>query len=121
MGWLIGYYDMDIYGEASASPYGHITVNFLTGEVTGGPASKSLSDAIERYREVLPGFCEKHGVSLAAFRELVVRFSGGPLGRRFEIAIQDQFGRRSTTSYRGVPAQRVKVLDGLGRVRPRVG
>lgn len=112
---------MDIYGEASASAEGYITVDFLTGEISGGPASENLSRAIEQYREALPGFCEKHGASLAAFHELTVRFSGGPLGRRFQVAVKDEFGRRSTTEYGGAPGQRVKVLDGLGRLRPKVG
>lgn len=121
LGLPIGHYGMDIYGEAAASANGHITIDFLSGEITGGPASKSLSDAIERYREALPAFCEKHGMPLGAFHEFTVRFSNGPLGRRFLVVVRDEFGRRSATEYGGLQSKRLRVFSDPGRLRPSGG
>ena len=41
------------------------------------------------------------------------------LGGVFTVTIEDARKRRSTTEYAGVPGQRVKILDDLGRLRPK--
>lgn len=120
MGFLIGVYAMDIFGEAGATPEGYIEVDFLTGEITGGQASASLARALKLYSEVaLPHLCESHGGSPSDFRQLKVRFQADPLSPQFKVTVEDQRGRQATTHYEGLPARRVKVLDQLGRVRRR--
>ena len=47
IGLLIGVYEMDIFGEASTSKQGFITVDFLNGTTAGGTASDSLMKAIQ--------------------------------------------------------------------------
>ena len=75
-GLLIGVYGMDVFGEAKQSTDGFIEVDFLTGSSSGGKPSPSLARAFELYSKALPSFCEKHGASSAAFRQLSARFFG---------------------------------------------
>jgi hypothetical protein len=96
-----------------------MTVNFLTGQIPGGRPSASLAEAISLYQDALPRFCERHGASISDFRELTVRYFPGVLDNRFIVTIEDTPGRRSSTDYGGGPGQRVKVLDDLGRLRPK--
>lgn len=117
LGFMIGVYDMDIYGEAAAIPEGCIEVDFLAGKVLQGDHSQSLAQAILLYAKELPQFCERNGASISEFRKLVVRFSCGRIASGFAVTVEDQNGRSSTDEYRGSPAERVKILDGLGRVR----
>ena len=120
MGFMIGLYQMDIYGEAAASAEGFIEVDLLTGQTTGGAPSESLSRALKLYSaEAPPQLCEKHGISPSAFRELRVRFWRMALSGRFEVKVTDANGRSDSTQYVGLPASRVKVLDQLGRIRPK--
>lgn len=117
IGLLIGFYEMDVYGEAAGSPEGFITVDFLNGTSTGGRPSAFLARAIGLYRNALAEFCEKHGASPLAFRELTARYSIDTFGRRFLVTVADQQGRRSADEYVGTPGRRVRVLDSHGRVR----
>ncbi|MGF1593995.1 MAG: hypothetical protein ACFCUW_11980 [Kiloniellaceae bacterium] len=119
LGLVIGYCPTDIFGEARKASGGYLAVDFLTGQISGGQATASLAKAITRYRDALPGFCEKHGASVSDFRELTVRYVPGVLHNRFIVAIEDTRGRRSSTEYAGMPGQRVKVLDERGRLRPK--
>src|SRR6185295_8492745 len=117
IGLLIGYYEMDVFGEASRSPEGFITVDFLTGTCAAGTPSPSLARAVARYKDALVDLCRRHGASISAFRELTARCSVDVYGRRFVVTIEDQQGHRSTDEYVGSPGRRVKVLDHLGRIR----
>lgn len=120
LGFLIGVYSMDVYGEASAMPEGYIEVDFLTGATTGGKPSSSLARALKLYSEIaLPRLCETHGATLCEFRRLDVRFWPGPMYGRFEVKVEGRKGRVSTAEYEGAPGRRVKVLDHLGRLRPK--
>ncbi|HEX8223249.1 MAG TPA: hypothetical protein VF605_05485 [Allosphingosinicella sp.] len=119
MGFMIGVYEMDVFGEAAGCAGGAITVDFLAGAVVEGEASSSLRGAAARYRAALAGLCAKHGGSTDDFRELKVRYWSIPTGRRFAVTVEDSSGRRSTTEYGGLPAQRLKATDGLGRLRPK--
>jgi hypothetical protein len=124
IGLLVGLYEMDVFGEAGRSQEGFIIVDFLTGTVSGGQPSQSLEEAVVRYRDALPKLCQKHATSIDAFRELTVRYSAGRSaedisGRRFVVTIEDQTGHRTSTEYGGLPGQRVKILDHLGRLRPK--
>jgi hypothetical protein len=116
---LIGAYDLDVFGEASQSPEGFITVDFLSGSTSGGKPSKRLAKAVKSFREALPGLCEKHGATASAFAELTARYSSTPSGNRFTVTVADRAGRRTMTEYGGHDGQRVKVLDGEGRLRPK--
>ena len=121
LGFMIGLYEMRIFEEARASPEGYIEVDFLTGAVTGGP-SPSLARALQLYAdEALPELCRRHGGSPSDFRRLVVRFSGPPSGVRFVVTVEDQRGKSSIDEYEGFAGRRIKVLDHLGRIRPKVG
>jgi hypothetical protein len=37
----------------------------------------------------------------------------------FSVSIQDRAGRFSKTDYVGIPGRRLKVMDALGRLRPK--
>lgn len=117
IGLLIGYYQMDIFGEASRSPEGFIAVDFLAGMCSTGTPSQSLARAIALYKDALADLCVRHGTSIAAFRELSARYSADAYGARFVVTVEDQQGRRSTDEYVGIPGRRPKVLDHLGRIR----
>jgi hypothetical protein len=119
IGLLIGVYEMDVYGEASRSQDGSLTIDLLAGRVTEGTASSSLAEAVSMYRDALAKLCSKAGGSISELREATVRYWSDPLGCRFAVTIEDTSGRRSTTEYVGVPGKRPKVMDALGRLRPK--
>ncbi|MDC7694428.1 hypothetical protein PQU94_09055 [Asticcacaulis sp. DXS10W] len=119
MGFMIGVYATDIFGEASATPEGYILVDFITGETSGGKVSPSLAKAVLLYSQMLGDLCNRHGVPSNAFRLLEVRYVHDPYGQRFVVSIEDQTGRKSIDEYIGNPGKRVKELDHLGRIRPK--
>ena len=123
IGLLIGHYEMDVFGEASRSPDRSIIVDFLNGVVVEGECSPSLAAAVSRYRVALQELCSKAGGSFAEIREAKVRYwsdvLGLRLGDRYSVTLEDATGRRSTTEYAGIPGRRVKVMDQLGRLRPK--
>jgi hypothetical protein len=119
MGFMIGVFQVDVFGEADCSAGGSVTVDFVEGNVVEGDPSPTLRRAVELYGEALPGLCAKHGGSIDDFKELKVRYWSTHTGRRFAVTVEDAAGRRSTTEYEGVAAQRVKVTDALGRLRPK--
>lgn len=120
MGFMIGVHQMDVYGEAAASAEGYIEVDLLTGTTAGATPSDGLSRAIELYAtRALPDICSRHGVSPSAFRELRVRFWRSHASGRFRVHVTDANGRSASGEYEGLPARRLKVLDHLGRARPR--
>jgi hypothetical protein len=117
IGMMIGVYEMDIFGEAAATPEGFIEVDFLTGRSSGGKPSRELARALKLYAAALPDLCRRHGIDVVEFRELSARFSGRPLCSGYTVTIENREGRRSTDEYRGVPGRRPRVLDHLGRIR----
>ena len=120
IGLLIGVYEMDIFGEARRRSDGFITIDFLRGKAIGGSVSPSLAEALKLYSEALPRLCQSHGASHADFRELTARYSLNAHGEgQFIVTIEDKAGRRSTDEYSGFPGHRIKVLDPLGRLRPK--
>jgi len=108
MGFLIGVYATDIFGEAAKSPEGFITVDFLYGITTGGTPSTSLAKAIELYRDALPNLCASHGTSISSFRKLTARYSMDADDQRVIVEIEDEKGRASTDEYIGLSRRRVK-------------
>lgn len=119
MGFMIGVFQTDVFGEAAGSAGGAITVDFLGGAVVEGDASLGLSRAVALYRDALAGLCAKHGGSISDFRELKVRYWSSHADRRFDVTVEDASGRRSTTDYGGNAAERLKVVDSQGRRRPK--
>jgi hypothetical protein len=116
-GFLIGYYPIDVFGEASRSPSGLITVDFLQGTVAGAPSG--LEEAVRLYRDALPDLCVKQGVSVSDFSELLVQFSKTSTERRFTVTVVDRNGRQSVTKYCGLESRRLKAIDKAGRQRPK--
>jgi len=119
IGLLIGHYETDVFDEASRSGGGSLTIDLLAGRVTEGTASEALSEAVSLYREALADLCVKAGGSVAELSQAKVRYWSDPLDRGFAVTIEDANGRRSTTEYAGVPGRRPKVMDALGRLRPK--
>lgn len=106
-GLLIGDYQLDVFGEAAASPEGFICVDFLAGSSTGGTASSSLAKAITLYRDALPGLCERQNVELQAIDVMTARYEADALYRvRFTVTVADRSGRRSVDRYVGWPGKR---------------
>lgn len=108
MGFMIGVYGIDIFGEAGRSPGGSITVDFLSGRVASGEASASLIKAVELYRTAFDELCVKHGVEPWSFKTATARFGTDPsLGRWFETFVEDRNGRTSTDRYFGLQSRRL--------------
>jgi hypothetical protein len=116
-GLLIGVYEMDVFGEAANTPDGFLEVDFLSGTVSGGRPSRTLTEAVRLYSQALPELCDRQGAKVDDFAELTARYSGRHPGVRFSVAVTDRLGNRSIDEYVGVPGARPKVLDPLGRVR----
>jgi hypothetical protein len=116
IGMLVGFYEMDVFGEASRSPEGYILVDFLTGTSSGAVPSPYLAKAIASYQKGLADLCEKHGTTPAAFQELTARYSGRG---HIVVTVMDEAGRHSSREFVGTPARRPRVLDQQGRVRPK--
>jgi hypothetical protein len=119
IGLLVGVYEMDAFEEARNSEEGFITVDFLNGRIQGGCPSASLAKAVALYRDALPDLCERQGASISNFRALTARFSVSAYGKRVQVIVEDENGRSSTDEYVGIPLKRVRILDSLGRVRPK--
>lgn len=119
IGLMIGHYEMDVYGDAQRSPEGAITVDFLQGIVIEGAPSTALVKSVALYKTALAQLCAKAGGSITDLAEATARFWSDPLSCHFTVTITDRDGRRSATEYAGTPGQRVKILDALGRLRPR--
>ncbi|WP_424630198.1 hypothetical protein [Bradyrhizobium sp. SYSU BS000235] len=111
----------DIFGEISQSPEKYIVVDFLTGDVEGCQPSQVLRGAIAYYKKTLPEFFEKNHASVSDVRELKVRYYFVLIEKRFLVTFTDARGRQSITEYGGWGGKRVKVLDWLGRLRPKIG
>lgn len=109
IGLLIGVYQMDIFGEASGSPEGFITVDFLTGTTDGGKPSKGLQKAVSLYCDALVKLCERHGVDKSSFKTLTARYGVDAVyGGHFTVTVEDHKGRRSVDQYSGMGGHRIR-------------
>lgn len=117
MGFPIGYYVTDVFGEAQKAPGRFITADFLKGDLVAGSASLSLARAVRLYSDALVSISAKHGVSVQDFRMLIARFSTSGSQPTVLITIEDSQGRRSTDEYVGIPLRHIKTVDGAGRIR----
>ncbi|WP_158745433.1 hypothetical protein [Acidisphaera sp. L21] len=116
-GFLIGYYAMDVFGEAARSPVGSISINILTGGITKGEGSQSLAKAFSLYSAAFQSFCNKHGTCVEEFAEFSAVFKADPVERYVVVTVVDRHGRHSETEYTGDPLRRMMVLDAKGRFR----
>jgi len=118
IGLPIGVYMTDVFAEASRQTgQDFIIVDFLSGTCASGAPSPSLARAIALYTGALADLCKLHGTSPSAFGKLTVRYSIDARGRRFTVTVEDRFGHHADDEYVGVPGRRIRVVDGLGRVR----
>lgn len=108
MGFMIGVYGTDIFGEAGRSKEGVIAVDFLTGRVISGEASPFLSKAVSLYRTAFDELCLKHGVEPWSFKTATARFgTDAKLGRWIETTVADRNGRAATDRYVGPESRRL--------------
>lgn len=113
IGMMIGVYDMDVFGEASAGRPGYIEVDFLLGTTSGSPSSRKLRKAITLYCKALPSFCERHGVDLNQVKAIRARFEVHPVaGRHFTVTVENARGKRSVDQYVGMPGRRLRRREG---------
>lgn len=107
---MIGYYEMDVFGEAADGPEGYIEVDFLRGTTSGSPASRKLSRAVSLYsKDALPDLCKRHGVRVEDFKLLRARFGvDRAYGRHFAVTVANASGKSSTDRYLGVPGKRLR-------------
>ena len=109
IGFVIGMYEMDIFGEASASSEGFISVDFLNGSTTGAVPSSNLSRAIFLYKEALPAMCEKHHIDLPEIKTIIARFGTDPAyGPHFKVTVEDTHGKSATDQYVGIPGRKLR-------------
>ncbi len=109
LGFPIGVFAMDVYGEASAPPEGFIVVDFVNGTTSGGAVSPGLARATAFYREAFVELCGWHGVAPECFVSLTARFgTDAAYGRHFTVELEDHLHRRSREQYVGVPGRRVR-------------
>ncbi len=107
---LVGYYEVDIFGEAASSPAGYVEVDFLTGTSSGSLTSPTLTKVITLYRDALDRLCASHGTSASAFTVLTARFAtDSRYGGHFTVTVEDPSGRRSVDEYLGTPGRKLKV------------
>jgi hypothetical protein len=117
--FLVGVYDTGLDEALGEAPGGVITADFLHGTIDPPLPGSQLANAVSLVPKVLPEFCAKHGVPVSAFRELRARYCMSLDGLRCTVMVEDEEGRWSETDYGGYSSQRVKALDGAGRLRKR--
>jgi hypothetical protein len=105
--FLIGVYDLDIFGEARRTPEGFILVDFLAGTSSGG--SEEFRRAIALCPSALDQLCKKHGFSVTEFKTLTARYGVDRVyGGHFTVSIESKAGRRSSEQYVGMPGRRLR-------------
>lgn len=111
---MIGIYNIDVFGEASAGASGYIEVDFVRGTTTGSTSSPNLRGAVALYRsEALPALCTKHGVDLNEVKTIKARFEmDAAAGRHYTVMVENTHGKHSVDQYVGVPGRRLRRRQG---------
>ncbi len=119
LGFVIGHWSTDVFAEAAGNADNCIEVDFLNGSVTHGLASRNFLDALKAYKAGFSSFCLKNGVVRRDFSCFRARYF--TLGKfvYFTVFVTDRRGKSSIREYEGFPGRRVKVVDPLGRPRPK--
>jgi len=108
MGFLIGIYQTNVFAEAAGEPEGFLLIDFLAGTTTANTVSAGFRDAIAHYKDALPQFCLKHGIDLAEFKRLEVRYGTDVVyGPHFTVTVEGTDGRLSIDQYVGIPGKRM--------------
>ena len=118
LGFVVGYYETNVFADAACNPDGYLVVDFLTGQLDEGNASDQLLHALPVFRNEFESFCQKPGATKSDFTEFKTRFEAGRRGNMYSITITDARGRRSSIDYKGIPGKRIKMLDDQGRIVP---
>ena len=115
--FVVGCYNLDVFGVASLNRNRSVYVDFLLGTVESETENMKLSKAIVLFRKAFPDFCKKHHVDPAYFARFVVCFAATGSGscRSFTVTIQDNRGKTTSRTYFGNPGRRLKVVDQLSR------
>ena len=109
----------EIYAEAAVNSDGIIVVDFLKGSVKGALAGSDLEYAVPLFKNAFPAFCEKHGVDASDYRAFLVRFLASSGGSGYVVTVEDRNGKRTSREYSRGNGKRTKILDELGRRRPK--
>lgn len=117
LAFLIGYRELRVFEEATASADGVIEVDFLGGRIVRGNAGDNLALAAKQYAEILPSFCLANGAEVSDFASLSAVFELKNSKHHVTVFVTDKTGRNSATEYAGLPLKRLKKLDALGRIR----
>ena len=113
MGFPVGIFIMNVFAEAESEAPGYIEIDFLSASTNGTPASSSLKNAIELYRQALPGLASKHGIEVKDIKTMSARFGTDPVyGPNFTVTVESQGGRSSTDRYVGIPGKRMYAKQG---------
>jgi hypothetical protein len=115
---LIGMHGVGVFEAACRGAEGFIEADPLTGTASGCQPSSSPARGLERCRRALPGFCARHGIPAATFRQLRARFLADG---RFTATVDDSEGRQVTDEYVGSPGRRIQVRAPQGRIRRKRG
>ncbi|MBG6203667.1 hypothetical protein IWQ48_004827 [Labrenzia sp. EL_13] len=119
VGFVVGHCSTDIFGEAAKNTDLCIEVDFLAGRVVTGNCSKTLAAALRLYKTGFEAFCVRSRVHRTDFSVFRARYFQLPTAPRYTIFVKDRFGKSSSREYEGFSGKRVKVLDNLGRLRPK--
>lgn len=117
LGFVVGYCQTDVFGEAATTTGGVIEIDFLRGSVVRGRPSDQLKSAAVMFGQAFPAFCKKNGAEVTDFQSFLAAFDAIGGRCRAVLTVVDRNGRRSLTEYDGVPLKRLRVLDTLGRIR----
>ncbi|AZO10537.1 MULTISPECIES: hypothetical protein [unclassified Mesorhizobium] len=117
LGFVVGYCQTDVFGEAAISTGGVIEIDFLRGSVVRGRPSDQLKSAAVIFGQAFPAFCKRNGAEVTDFQSFLAAFDARGGRCRAVLTVVDRNGRSSLTEYDGVPLKRLRVLDTLGRIR----
>jgi hypothetical protein len=109
MGFMIGTYLTDVFGEAKAGAPAYVEVNFVNGAVTGAAISQCLKGAVELYRDLaLPKLCAAHRVDYSEFQVLTARYSVHPVyGPEYLVTVEATGQRKAVDLYVGYEGRRL--------------
>src|SRR4051812_29565461 len=71
LGFVVGYCQTDVFGEAASSPGGVVEIDFLNGSIVRGRPSQQLESAAVTFARSFPGFCNKNGAEVTDFQSFL--------------------------------------------------
>lgn len=119
LGFVIGHHSSDVYEEAARQEDGFVEVDFLLGTIVRGACSEKFAETIKAYRAGFSEFCDRNQASKRDFAEFYAIYFIHNGARRYSVVVKDRSGKATAREYEAVSDARVKVLDSLGRIRPK--